>query len=164
MSLASGAIQVVTKQIRTILHLFFTWFEDKRVSRLDVVVDDVVGKDSTLSLWQEEERKFLVLLALVDLSSLMWIMDVENTSCKSGSHLTTVVSVHTEGATLAERLVTIREFAETTSSKDRRVCGLEVAVHNQTAVVDESIVVNALENILINVFMSAGDQYLAFNF
>ena len=76
-----------------------------------MVVDYVIGKDSTLSLWQEEERKFLILLALIDLSSLMWVMDIKHTSRKSRTHLTTVISIHTERTALTEGFVTVGELA-----------------------------------------------------
>lgn len=164
MPLASTAVQVVTDQISAILQLLLAWLENEWVGGLDVVVDDVVGENTALSLWQEEERKLLVLLALINLTGLVRVMDIKDTSCKSGTHLTTVVPVHAKGTSLAERLVTVGEFAKASSGKNGGICGLEVAVDDQTAVVDESIVMDALEHILIYIAMSARDEYSALDF
>jgi len=163
-SLASTAVQVVTDQISTILQLLLAWLENEWVGGLDVVVDDVVRENTALSLWQEEERKLLVLLTLINLTCLVRVMDIEDTSCKSGTHLTTVVPVHAKRTSLAERLVTVGEFAKASSGENGRICGLEVAVDDQTAVVDKSIVMDALEHILVYIAMSARDEYSALDF
>ena len=74
-----GAVQIVTCKVRSILDLLLVWLEDKRVRRLDVVVDDVIGQDTTLALRQEEQRELFVLFAL-PCRGLMWVMDVEDAS------------------------------------------------------------------------------------
>jgi len=89
-------------------------------------------------------------------------MDVKNASGKARTHLTAVVTVHAEWSALAQRLVPVGEFAQTTCCENGGVRRLEVSVHNQSTVVDEAVVVDAFENIRVYVTMTTGDQYTGF--
>lgn len=55
-TLASRAVEVVANQVITVLLLHLACLHDHWVSRLDVVVDDLIGQDTSLSLRQEEKR------------------------------------------------------------------------------------------------------------
>ena len=82
MSFASRTVKVITNQITSVFQFLLTNFEHQWVGSLDVIVDNVVRQDSTLSLWQKEEGKFFFLLTIVNLTHLMRIMDVKYASCK----------------------------------------------------------------------------------
>jgi len=122
-----------------------------------VVVDDVVGQNSTLALWQKEQGKLFVELALA-WGRLMRVMDVKNATSEARSHLTAVVAVHTQGATLAQSLVPVRELAKAASCKDGRISRLEVSVDNQATIVDKTVVMDALEDIRVDVAVAASHK------
>jgi len=87
------------------------------------------------------------------------VVDVKDTASETRSHLTSVVAVHAEGASLAEGLVAVGELTEAASSEDRWVSGLEVSVDDQASVVHEAVIVNGLEYVGVDIAMSAGDKH-----
>ena len=99
-ALSSGSVKLVRDEISAVLDLLLTWLEDERVSRLNVVVDDIVGQDTTLTLRQEKEWKILIELTFT-CRWLVRVVNIEDTAGKARTHLTAVVAVHTEGASLA---------------------------------------------------------------
>lgn len=123
------------------------------VGGLDVVIDDASWEYATLSLREVEAWKLFVHAVLVGLR----VVDVEDTSGKTRTHLSAVVSIESEGSTLAEGHVSAGELGETTCCKDRRVGSLEALVNDQTAVVNKSIVVNGEEHVLVNVSVPSCD-------
>lgn len=107
MSFASRTVKVITNQITSVFQFLLTNFEHQWVSGLYVVIDNVVRQNTTLSLWQEEEREFFFLLTIVNLTHLMRVMDIKYASCKPRAHLSTIVPVHTKRSTLTQRSVAI---------------------------------------------------------
>jgi len=155
-SLARASVQVVTDEVDSVLSFLLARLQDQWVRRLDVVVDDVVGENASLTLWKEEKRELFVKLTFT-WRRLMRVMDIKNASSEARSHLTAVVAIHAEGAALTQSLVSVGELAKTACRKDGWVGRLEVSVHNQSTVVNEAVVVNALKDIRVNVAMTAGD-------
>lgn len=89
---ASECVQVVADQLTAVLHFLLARLMNHRVRRLDVVVDDVVGENTTLSLGQEEERELVVLVLVVEAG--LRVVNVKDTSGEARSHLSPVVTVH----------------------------------------------------------------------
>ena len=83
-------------------------------------------------------------------------MDIEDTASQTGTHLTSVVAIHAKRAALAESLVPVGELAEAAGSEDGWISGLEVPIDDQTTVVDKSIVVDAPEDIRIDIAVATG--------
>jgi len=61
-ALASASVQVVTDKVASVLGFLFTRLQDQGVRRLDVVIDNVVWQNTSLTLRKEEKRQFLVKL------------------------------------------------------------------------------------------------------
>ena len=97
---ARRCVKFVTDKVASVLYLLLAWLEDQRVRRLDVVVDDIVWKNTALALGQEEERQLLIKLALTS-RWLIRVMDVKDAAGKTRAHLTTVVAVHAKRSSLA---------------------------------------------------------------
>lgn len=140
---ASADVEVVADQVGTILVVLFFVLrsEDQRVRRLDVVVDQIVGKHTTLALREVELRDFLGEFLEVVLVGLR-IVDVEDGASQTGTHLTTVVTVHAQTAAHSLGKELVRELAEGASSEDAAISGGEVLVNNKSSVVDKAVVVN----------------------
>lgn len=83
-------IEVVTCQRRSVLNFLFSWVKNQWVGSLDAVEQDISGKDTTLSLWQVEAWKLFFHAFLLGVG----VVDVEHTSGKSRSHLSSIVTVH----------------------------------------------------------------------
>ena len=64
------------------MNFSLSWLQDQWVCSLDVVVDDVVGEDTTLALRQEEEWELFVKLALT-WGRLMGIVNVKDATSKA---------------------------------------------------------------------------------
>jgi len=124
-----------------------------------MIVQKVTREDTTLTLWQIEARKLFFHSFLV----CVGIINVKDAPCESGTHLSAVVSVHSKWPSLAESLVSAREFTETSSCKDRRISGLEVLVNDKSSIINESIVMNSKEHILVDVSVSSCDQDTTIN-
>lgn len=105
MSLTGACVQVVTDELFAVFDFLLTGLVDHRVGGLDVVVDDVVGEDTTLALGKEEERELLVFVLVVEAG--LRVVDVEDASGEARSHFTAVVTVHTEGSALGESHVAV---------------------------------------------------------
>jgi len=61
-ALASASVQVVTDKVASVLGFLFARLQDQGVRRLDVVIDNVVWQNTSLTLRKEEKRQFLVKL------------------------------------------------------------------------------------------------------
>ena len=85
-------------------------------------------------------------------------MDIKHTTSETRSHLTTIIAVHAQRATLAQSFVPVRELTKTSSGKDRRISRLEMSVDDQTTIVNKAVVVDALEDIGIDITMTTGDE------
>ena len=96
-TLTSLDIQVVAGHALSVLDLWLILLQHEWVGGLNVVVDDLSWKDTTLALRKVEARKLLIHALLVCLC----IIDVEDTSGQSGAHLSAVVSIHSQRSALA---------------------------------------------------------------
>lgn len=152
-------IEVVTCQRRSVLNFLLSWVKNQWVGSLDAVEQDISGKDTTLSLWQVEAWKLFFHAFLLGVG----VVDVEHTSGKSRSHLSSIVTVHSQRSSLTESLVSSGEFTDATSSEDGRISGLEVLVNNQSSIVNETVVVDGSEYVLVDISMSGGNQDSALN-
>ena len=61
-ALTSASVQVVTDKVASVLGFLFARLQDQGVRRLDVVIDNVVWQNTSLTLRKEEKRQFLVKL------------------------------------------------------------------------------------------------------
>lgn len=132
------------------------------VGGFNIIVDDVVGQHTSLALRQEEQRQLLSLSIVVE--SSLRVVNVKDAASKSRSHLTSVVAIHSEGASLGKCHVSVGEFTQTSSGEDRGIGSLEALVNNETSIIHQSIVVDTLEDILVHVFMATGHQDSTSNF
>lgn len=73
---AGGSVQVVTNELFAVLNFLFSSLVDHWVGCLDVVVNYVVWKDTTLALRKEEEREFFILVVVVEAS--LRVINVED--------------------------------------------------------------------------------------
>lgn len=142
-ALAGADVQVVAHQVGTVLVVRFVSLrrEDQGVRCLDVVVNQVVGKHTTLALREVELRNFLGELFEVVLVGLR-IIDVKYRASQTGTHLTTVVTVHAQTAAHSLRKELVGELAKRSSSEDAAISGGKVLVNNESAVVNKAVVVN----------------------
>ena len=79
-ALARRALQIVTHQVTSVLNLLLARLQDQRICSLDVVVDDIVWKDSALALRKEEKWKFIDLTLAEVVLGVVWVMDVKDAS------------------------------------------------------------------------------------
>lgn len=145
-------IQVITSQSRPVLFLRYGGTYQQRIRRLYVVIIETCRKNATCTLRQIEVWKKIFLLRS------LWVVHIKNASSHSRSHFSAVVSVQSQGSSLTNCLVATRELTETTSSKDRWISCLEVLVDNQATIVDKTIVVNGMEDILIDILVARCDK------
>ena len=83
-------VKVVASQASSVLNFWLIWVQDQRVGRLDVVVNEIAGQDTSLALWKVEAWKLFLHTLWVGLG----VINIEDTSGKSGTHFSSVVSVH----------------------------------------------------------------------
>ena len=76
-TLSCGSVQIVTDKITSVLDFLLTGLQNERIGRLDMVVDDVVWENTTLTLRQEEERELLIKLRL-SWRRLVGVVDVKD--------------------------------------------------------------------------------------
>ena len=55
-------------------------------------------------------------------------------------------------------LVSLRKLANLATGENSRVSGLEVILHDQTAVVHQTVLVNNMEDFLVNISDARSDQ------
>ena len=89
-------------------------------------------------------------------------MDIKHATGKSRAHLATVVAIHAKRPTLAESLVAVGELAKATSRENRWISSLEMPVHNQSAIVDKAVVMDALKDVRVHITMSTSNQDASF--
>jgi len=89
-ALVCNWVQVVTGKRFSVLGFLNVWIQEKRVGGLNVIVDQITWKDTSLSLWKIEAWELILHALWVSLR----IINVEDTSSKSRSHFSSVVSVH----------------------------------------------------------------------
>ena len=101
MAFESLITQVVTQQISSVLHNNNTSSISckQRISGLYVIVDNVAWQDTALTLWEVESWK-LINTTISIIVCRRWVIDVKDTSSKTRSHFTAVISIHTERSTL----------------------------------------------------------------
>lgn len=83
-------IKIVTSESISVFNFSLTWIKDKWVCCIYMVINDITWKNTSLSLRKVEAWKFFFSTFLVSLR----IIDVKDTSGKSGSHFPSVISVH----------------------------------------------------------------------
>ena len=152
-------VEIVTSQRRSVLNFLLIWVKNQWVGSLDAVEQDVSWKNTALSLRQVEAWKLFFHAFLLGVG----VVDIEHTSSQSRSHLSSIVTVHSQWSSLTKSFVSSREFTDATSSEDGRVSSLEVLVNNQSAIVNETVVVNRGEHILVDISMSGSNQDSALN-
>jgi len=96
MALKAIVIEIITEKITSVLHnnSASTISSDKRVSCLDVIVNDITRQDSTFTLWKIECGKLINTSFSRTGSCGRWIINIENAASKARTHLTPVISIH----------------------------------------------------------------------
>ena len=90
MALSGLDIEVVAGQVGSVIGLLLIGVENQWVGSLDVVEDDFPWKNTSLTLWQVEAWEFLLHALLLGIG----VINVEDTSGQSRSHLSSIVPVH----------------------------------------------------------------------
>ena len=94
-------VQVIASERFSILNLWLICLQNQRIGCLDMIVDHVARQDTTLALREVKAWKLIIHTLWVGLR----IVNVKDTSCKSRSHFSTVVSIHSQWSALAQSLV-----------------------------------------------------------
>jgi len=55
-------------------------------------------------------------------------------------------------------LVALRKLANLATGKDSGICGLEIVLYNETAIIHQAVLVNDVEDLLINIADTRCDQ------
>ena len=69
-------IKIVAGESISVFDFCLTWVQNQRICCMDMIINDITWKNTTLTLWKIETWKFFFSSFLVSLS----IVDIENTS------------------------------------------------------------------------------------
>ena len=92
---------------------------------------------------------------------MLGIVQIKDTVGQTRAHFSAIVSVHSQTSALTQRCISSTELTKTTRSEYGGVGRLEVLIDNKTTIINETVVMDGVENVIIDISMPCRYQNAA---